>query len=147
PLREIHALTTASDGSIYALALGESAGTGRGSAQPTASPDAAMVAAAVTAALTGAGEGESGAVLQPQTSQPARSRNDLSNARSAVFRILPDGGTDTLWSSTSVTVFSVASGSSGGVLIGTSDKGRVYSVTDDGRDTLLLQSSEGQISS
>jgi len=35
----------------------------------------------------------------------------------------------------------------GGVLIGTSDKGRIYFVTDDGRDTLLLQSSEGQISS
>jgi hypothetical protein len=33
------------------------------------------------------------------------------------------------------------------VLIGTADKGRIYSVTNDGRDTLLLQSSEGQISS
>ena len=32
-------------------------------------------------------------------------------------------------------------------MIGTSDKGRIYSVTDDGRDTLLLQSSEDQISS
>jgi len=35
----------------------------------------------------------------------------------------------------------------GGVLIGTSDKGRIYSVTDSGRDTLLLQTTEGQISS
>jgi hypothetical protein len=33
------------------------------------------------------------------------------------------------------------------VLIGTADKGRIYSVTNDGRDTLLLQSAEGQISS
>ena len=32
------------------------------------------------------------------------------------------------------------------MLIGTSDKGRIYFVTDDGRDTLLLQSSEGQTS-
>ena len=32
------------------------------------------------------------------------------------------------------------------MLIGTADKGRTYSVTDDARDTLLLQSSEGQIS-
>src|SRR5438445_224335 len=75
-----------------------------------------------------------------------RSRNDLSNARSAVFHILPDGSTDILWSSASVTGFSVLA-TQGGVLIGTSDKGRVYSVTDNGRDTLLLQSSEGQISS
>jgi len=35
----------------------------------------------------------------------------------------------------------------GSVLIGTADKGRIYSVTNDGRDTLLLQSTEGQISS
>jgi hypothetical protein len=90
---------------------------------------------------------ETGAVTQPQAAQPARSRNDLSSARSAVFHIFPDGSTDTLWSSTSVTAFSVLSAPGGGVLIGTSDKGRVYSVTDDGRDTLLLQSSEGQISS
>ena len=33
------------------------------------------------------------------------------------------------------------------MLVGTSDKGRIYSVTDDGRDTLLVQSSEDQISS
>jgi hypothetical protein len=32
------------------------------------------------------------------------------------------------------------------VLVGTADKGRIYSVTNDGRDTLLLQSTEGQIS-
>ncbi|PYV63597.1 MAG: hypothetical protein DMG97_37235, partial [Acidobacteria bacterium] len=74
------------------------------------------------------------------------SRNELSNARSAVFHILSDGSTDILWSSTSVIGFSVLA-TPGGVLIGTSDKGRVYSVTDNGRDTLLLQSSEGQISS
>jgi hypothetical protein len=32
------------------------------------------------------------------------------------------------------------------VLVGTSDKGRIYLINDDGRDTLLLQSTEGQIS-
>jgi hypothetical protein len=85
-----------------------------------------------------------GAQPQPQ----ARSRNELNGARSAVFRILPDGGSDVLWSSQTVTAFSVAAAPNrAGVLVGTSDKGRIYSVTDDGRDTLLLQSSEDQISS
>ena len=80
--------------------------------------------------------------------QPARSRTDVSTARSAVFRILPDGGADVVWSSTSITAFAIAPAlQPGSVLIGTSDKGRIYSVTNDGRDTLLLQSSEGQISS
>jgi hypothetical protein len=72
----------------------------------------------------------------------------VSNARSAVFRILPDGATDVVWSSTTVTAFSIAPAlQPGSVLIGTADKGRIYSVTNDGRDTLLLQSPEGQISS
>jgi hypothetical protein len=80
-------------------------------------------------------------------SPTGRSRNDLSNARSAVFRILPDGGTDVLWSSPVITAFAVAPAPQGrSVLVGTADKGRIYSVTDDGRDTLLLQSTEGQIS-
>src|SRR5207237_8488970 len=83
-----------------------------------------------------------------QTQALARSRNDLQNVRSAVFRIMPDGGSDVLWSSPTVTAFSVASSPQGAsVLVGTSDKGRIYSVTDDGRDTLLIQSSEDQISS
>src|SRR5258708_6209641 len=142
-LREIHALAAAPDGSVYALALSEAAGAGRAATQP-ASPPADATAAIVAMAVAT----EEGAVAAlPQAQQPARSRSDLSNARSAVFHILPDGSTDTLWSSTSVTAFSVVSAPGGGVLIGTSDKGRIYSVTDDGRDTLLLQSSEGQISS
>src|SRR6185503_1150532 len=63
-------------------------------------------------------------------------------------RILPDGATDVVWSSPTVTAFAIApSLQPGSVLIGTADKGRIYSVTNDGRDTLLLQSPEGQISS
>ena len=84
--------------------------------------------------------------IQGQTGQ-SRSRSDVSNARSAVFRILPDGATDVVWSSPTVTAFAIAPAlQPGSVLIGTADKGRIYSVTNDGRDTLLLQSPEGQIS-
>jgi sugar lactone lactonase YvrE len=142
PLREIHALAPAADGSIYALALSDAAATTRATGQSgttTASSDAAA------AALTGVSE-EASATQPAQPSVPARSRNDLSNVRSAVFHILPDGATDIVWSSTSVTGFAVTA-ARGGVLIGTSEKGRVYLVTNDGRDTLLLQSTEGQISS
>jgi hypothetical protein len=143
-LREIHALASALDGSIYALALSEAASTARSAgqsanaAQPT---DAAAAAAAITAVTSTVEE-----ATAAQPAQPARSRNDLSGVRSAVFHIMPDGSSDVVWSSTSVTAFAIAA-SRDGVLIGTSDKGRIYFVTDDGRDTLLLQSSEGQISS
>jgi len=138
-LREIHALASAPDGSIYALALGDAVSTTK-AGTGTASTDVATVTAAVTSTVTATDE--TGATQPAST----RSRSDLSNARSAVLHILPDGGADVVWSSTSVTGFSILA-TKGGVLIGTSDKGRIYLAKDDGRDTLLLQSTEAQVSS
>ena len=146
-LREIHALAPAPDGSIYALGLSDAAATNRGATPGTGAAPAADASTVVTTitALTGAAD-ETGGMAQPQTPSVVRSRSDLSNARSAVFHILADGSSDVVWSSTSITGFSLVA-ARGGVLIGTSDKGRIYSVTNDGRDTLLVQSTEGQISS
>src|SRR5213593_368086 len=145
PLREIHALAPAADGSIYALALSDAAATTRATGPSGTTTSVSEAATTAAAALTGVSE-ETSATQPAQPSVPARSRNDLTNVRSAVFHILPDGVTDIVWSSTSVTGFAVTA-ARGGVLIGTSDKGRIYFVTNDGRDTLLLQSTEGQISS
>jgi hypothetical protein len=136
PLREIHALAAADDGSIYALALSDAASTAK-SQTATVATDAAAAAAAAT---------DEAATAQVPATPAARSRNDLTNVRSAIFRILPDGGTDVVWSSPSITGFTLLARPNG-VLLGTSDKGRIYSITPDGRDTLLLQSTEGQISS
>ena len=145
-LREIHSLAVAADGSIYALALSDAAASTRAPSTPTVTTPSAD-GSTPTTSVTITAIDESGAAIQSQ-STPVRSRTDVSNARSAVFRILPDGATDVIWSSTTITAFSVAPGlQAGTVLIGTSDKGRIYSVTNDGRDTLLLQSTEGQISS
>lgn len=144
-LREIHALAPAADGSIYALALSDAAATARSPSTPPVSPQ--PDGGTPTTSVTITAIDETGAPIQGQGG-PARSRSDVSNARSAVFRILPDGATDVVWSSTTVTAFSIAPAlTPGSVLIGTADKGRIYSVTNDGRDTLLLQSPEGQISS
>ena len=144
-LREIHALAPAADGSIYALALSDAAATARAPSTPAVSPQPSEGTTPSTSVTITALD-ETGA---PQTpGGPIRSRSDVSNARSAVFRILPDGATDVVWSSATVTAFSIAPAlQPGSVLIGTADKGRIYSVTNDGRDTLLLQSPEGQISS
>lgn len=130
PLREIHQLSIGSDGSIYALALGESASAA--SPGPSPSPGAVDTKSIATAATT-----------EP----PHKSRYELAGAKSAVYRILPDGATDIIWSSPSVVGFSLYAHQSGnGVLLGTSDKGRLYNVANDGRETLLLQSDAGQIS-
>jgi hypothetical protein len=145
PLREIHSLAPSPDGSIYVLALSDAATSSRGQGTPQAAA-AGAAQATVTATVTTADDA-SGAAQVGQPTPQARSRNELASARSAVFRILSDGGADVLWSSQTVTAFSVAPAPQGGVLVGTSDKGRIYSVTDDGRDTLLVQSPEDQISS
>src|SRR6266550_2816152 len=134
PLREIHALAPAPDGSIYALALSEAASTVRGAGQSSTATQTGEASAVVTSITVSSGDETATALAA--ASQPARSRNDLANVRSAVFHILPDGSSDVVWSSTSVTGFAVTA-ARGGVLIGTSDKGRIYSVTEDGRDTLL----------
>src|SRR2546423_746634 len=152
PLREIHALALAPDGSIYALALSDAATGPRQSstAQATQSVSTTSAGGTVTGTVTSVDESSAQTVTIGGAQPPAqaRSRNDLQNVRSAVFRIMPDGGSDVLWSSPTVTAFSVAPSPQGAsVLIGTSDKGRIYSVTDDGPDTLLVQSSEDQISS
>jgi sugar lactone lactonase YvrE len=149
PLREIHALSLGADGSLYALALSDAAtGPRASSTAATTTVTTSTSGGTVTGTVT-TDDGTAQAVaLAAQQQTPARSRNELNGARSAVFRIAADGGADVLWSSQTVTAFAVAaSPRGGGVLVGTSDKGRIYSVTDDGRDTLLLQSSEDQISS
>jgi hypothetical protein len=145
-LREIHALAPAADGSIYALALSDAASTSRGPTAPVITSQPSEGGTPSTSVTITAID-ESGIPVQGQPT-PVRSRSDVSSARSAVFRILPDGATDVVWSSATVTAFAIAPAlQPGSVLIGTADKGRIYSVTNDGRDTLLLQSPEGQISS
>ncbi|MDT7541585.1 MAG: hypothetical protein QOE33_1489 [Acidobacteriota bacterium] len=152
PLREIHALAPAPDGSIYVLALSDAASSARTQSAPTTTSTSSSGTSTTTSSggtVTSVVVEEGGSTTQSgggQSSAPARSRNELSTARSAVFRLSAEGGADVVWSSPNVTAFSVAPAPQGGVIIGTNDKGRIYSVTVDGRDTLLVQSTEDQIS-
>jgi hypothetical protein len=130
PLREIHSVDVAADGSVYVLALGESASAAKPADNKPATTESKTVSS-------------DKAAVEP----PAKSRYDLKDAKSAVYRITPDGSTDILWTSTTVTGFSLHADESGsGVLLGTSDKGRIYNIANDGRETLLLQTDASQIS-
>lgn len=136
-LREIHELSVAPDGSVYALAQSEAASTSR--PNPTTATGAAPDGSTAVVSITSVEGAE-----QPQ---PPKSRYELSAAKSAVYRIAPDGSNEVIWSSSAVTGFSLyAHQTNNGVLLGTSDKGRIYNVTKDGRETLLLQTNEGQVS-
>lgn len=135
PLREIHELTFGPDGSVYVLALGE----------PASAPKAD--AAAAPAATP---ENKTVSVEKPNPAMPetaGKSRYDLTSAKSAVYRILPDGSTDIIWASAAITGFSLYALPNGtGVLVGTSDKGRIYRVSNGGSETLALQTDANQIS-
>ncbi|CAN5486885.1 hypothetical protein BH10ACI3_BH10ACI3_14930 [soil metagenome] len=134
-LREIHELSVGPDGSLYVLALGESASAPK--------PEAAAAAAATPENKTVSVDKPNATATEPA----AKSRYDLTGAKSAVYRILPDGSTDILWASTTVTGFSLyADPKGGGVLLGTSDKGRIYRISNNGRETLLLQTDANQVS-
>lgn len=129
PLREIHELAAGPDGSVYALALAESVATKPAEA---ATP---VESKPITLEKT----------LAVET--PAKSRYDLKEAKSAVYRIYADGGNDLLWASPTVVGFSLHAHQTGnGVLLGTSDKGRIYNIGNDGRETLALQTDASQIS-
>ncbi|MEP6946368.1 MAG: hypothetical protein ABJA02_10655 [Acidobacteriota bacterium] len=136
PLREIHSLAVGPDGSVYALALGESASA------PKPADAAAATPAAVESKTVSADK------PNPLTPEPAaKSRYDLSAAKSAVYRITPDGASDIIWSSGSAIGFSLFARPDGsGVLVGTSDKGRIYGVSNQGRETLVAQTGASQIS-
>lgn len=134
PLREIHELAVGPDGSVYALALGESVSASDPKPEGAKSKSGTVSATKQTA--PGA------------PTELTKSRYDLSGAKSAVYRILPGGGSDIIWSSSTVSAFAVYAHQTGnGVLIGTSDKGRIYSVTNTGRESMSLQTGEGQVSS
>jgi len=129
PLREIHDLAVGADGSVYALALSET------------------ITAPKTETITTTPVSTSVTVEANPTETPVKSRYDLTGAKSVVYRILPDGNNNVLWNSPSVVGFSIHAHQTGnGVLVGTSDKGRIYNITNEGRETLVLQSGEGQIS-
>ncbi len=134
PLREIHDLAVGADNSVYALALGESASAAKPADAAAATPAAENKTVSV----------EKANPATPET--PAKSRYDLSAAKSAVYHISPDGGSDIIWASNTVIGFSLYAQPSGGVLIGTSDKGRIYGVTNEGREKLVAQSGASQIS-
>ncbi|QYO67081.1 hypothetical protein [Leptolyngbya sp. 7M] len=133
PLREIRDLVYASDGSLYVLSLADSVSSAKSAESSDEKPANNTVSV------------ERPSLAAPP--QPAKSKYDLSGAKSAVYRILSDGSHDLLWSSPNVVGFSLLPKvDGGGVLLGTSDKGRLYSISNEGRETLLLQTDAAQIS-
>ena len=132
-LRETHDLAVSGDGTLYALALSDSASAIK------------IPSVASTAAENAGAAAETANASAIET--PPKSRYDLTASKSVVYKILPDGANEVIWNSADVTGFSLEANPNGnGVFVGTSNKGRIYAITNRGQETLLLQSDEGQIS-
>jgi hypothetical protein len=96
--KEMKAIASDAQGNVFALALGES--------EPVAAP--------ATVTLAG------GATVKPEEKKPTR--------KSELYRVHPDGYAELLWTGRDITGFSLAAGADGVALIGTGDKGVIYSV-------------------
>ena len=108
------------------------------------------VADGITTNTTEAEEAKSNSSVQTVRaaySEPAtKSRNDTSSAKSIVHMLRIGGAHEIIWNSLNMTAFSLLATKSGEVLIGTADRGRIYSVNQEAKRSLLIQTDELQIS-
>ncbi len=151
--REIRDLALGPSGEIYALALAESAGSGATNAAPTAS------AAPSASPVSGGDEGiVTITISDMQVIEASSAGGGPANpaapsggqSKSALYRLDANGASDTLWDSKDVVAFAIAvdgaPGGSGRVMVGTGQKGRIYSAAAGQKPMLLAQSSEAQTS-
>lgn len=135
--REITALATAPDGSIYVSAIGEKQHAGGVLQAPT-------IVTTPTGTATISAGGASGIITnQPQASTPFIAFPPLLS--SAIYRIAPDGAPDEVWSSRDEIVYSLGFGSDGRVLAGTGNSGALLAVDGHGVFAQLAKSGSAQI--
>lgn len=147
--REIRDLTIGSKGEIYALALSDSAGSGGSNATSASSgvtpPQLIDDGGGVTITISDVQVLDSGV----STSTPATSSSSGgsgSASKSALYRLDANGAADTLWDSKDAVAFAIALDANGRAMIGTGQKGRIFSVAAGQKPSLLAQSSEAQTS-
>ncbi len=147
PMQEVHALAMSSDGSIYALGINQQASVQRAASVGTSSSTSISSEGVIT--ISTSDEQDTQAAIQSvdlSSLSSQQRRASASGARSAVFRIFPDGGNQAYWSSSDAVAFGIEPLTDGRVLVGTGSKGRIYSVAPDRSQTLLIQSPEDQTS-
>jgi outer membrane protein assembly factor BamB len=135
--REIKALAVGAEGSLYAAAVegSDKEDTSRPPAATPAPVPAPNAAPEVTVTESFV------AMVPPQAPSPSGSARTVESPRTgqtkgALLRLRPTGEIDLLWSSTEEMPYAIAR-TSGGVLLGTGPKGKLYRVADDRTWTML----------
>jgi sugar lactone lactonase YvrE len=149
PTQEIHSLSVMADGSIYALGINQQGSAAQKQASLGVSSTSSLSSEGViTISTTEDQEGTAGSQATDVSSvlNQSQGRSKADGARSAVFRIFPDGGNEVYWRTNDVVAFGLKPLSDGRVLVGTGSKGRIYQIALDRTHTLLIQSPEDQTS-
>ena len=146
PMQEIHSLALAADGSIYALGISAQAGA---AAQRTTSlgisSTTSLSTEGVVTISAGDEQDENPTIELSSGTSQAQSRSRTDGARTVLFRVLPDGGSEVSWRSSDAVGYALRPLPDGRVLVGTGQKGRIHQIA--GRSqTLLVQSPEDQTS-
>jgi hypothetical protein len=143
-LKEVRDLAVGKDGEIYALTLAESAGGGAANSTPgTKAPAGNSPISAdegITITISDVQLVDVGAGSAPSTASTSSS-NQL---KSALYKIDAGGAGDALWDSRETIAFAITVDTNGEVLVGTGQKGRIYSIKPAQNPLLLTQSSEDQ---
>jgi outer membrane protein assembly factor BamB len=132
--REVTSLAVASDGSVYASAIGEKPRTG-GSA-----PNVVIATPQGATTFTTGGVITSG---QPQAQQPFVPFPPLLS--SSIYRISPDGVPEELWSSREDVVYALGLASDGRLLAGTGNSGALLAIDGRGVFAHLAKAGSAQI--
>ncbi len=131
--REITALAVASDGNIYAAAIGEKQ-------RPGATSTAIISTSGGTTTITGGGA-ISGAGAQTQS--PFVPFPPLLSG--SIYKIAPDGAPEELWTSRDDVVYSLALNSEGRLLAGTGNNGALLAIDGRGVFAQLAKAGSAQI--
>ncbi|MEK6320201.1 MAG: hypothetical protein AABN33_00815 [Acidobacteriota bacterium] len=146
PMQEIHSLAVATNGSIYALGVSSQAGAAQRSSSVGTSTTTSLSTEGVVTISTGDDQEERATQSSDISSATGVSRSKTDGAKSVLFRVLPDGGSEVYWRSSDTVGFGLKTLPDGGVLVGTGSKGRIYQIGADRSHTLLIQSPEDQTS-
>ena len=139
--QEIHALTVAPDGAIYALGINQA-----GAAQKTTSVGTSTTTSLSSEGVIKLSTDEEGTVTVQAAETASTTAAKSGSKSSSVYRILPDGANETVWNSNDSIAFSMSLLKNNNLLVGTGTKGRIYAVAPDESKTLLIQSPEDQTS-
>jgi len=145
--REIHDLALGKNGEIYALALADAAGSGAtnaASASGGGSPSPISDdGGGVTITISDMQVLDSGSSTGSSSTSSSSGSGQI---KSALYRLDANGASDTVWDSKEAAAFAVALDADGRAVIGTGQKGRIYSVAPGQKPSLLAQSTEAQTS-